>query len=130
MEVSKKENIIVVWLNWHFFEMPGILIGVWKNYLMFTLEYFSIPFLLATLISPWRQYRWNYPNLFNRPGEWLGNLIFNTFSRFIGFLCRLVLIATGIIAEILMVIVGIIAILFWVLMPLIMVVLVIFLFVI
>ena len=127
MEAIKK-NILTEWFAWHFFEMPKVLISVWKNYLWFVAEYFSIPFLLATLFSPWRMYRWSYPKSFNA-GEYLSNLIFNTFSRFMGLLCRTALIIFGIVAEALVVVFGAVAILVWVLMPLVMVALVIFIIV-
>lgn len=116
MEVSKKQHIIAVWLVWHFLEAPGFLVSTWKNYLVFTLEFFSIPFLLATLFSPWRQYRWNYPKGFD-VGGYAGNFIFNTFSRAVGFLCRLALIVLGIITELLVFTAGIFMILFWIFMP-------------
>ena len=79
----KKQNIFVVWALWHFYEMPKFLFGVWKNYILFALNYFSFSLLLKSFFSPWRKYRWNYPKGFD-VGEFLSTFISNTFSRILG----------------------------------------------
>ncbi len=127
MEISKKHNIVLAWFYWHFVEAPEFLLQVWKNYLMFALDYFSIPLLLATLLAPWRHYRWNYPKGFD-VGGYASTFISNTFSRCMGVLCRLILIVLGIIAEALTLVIGLALIVFWIFLPLIIIMLVIFFF--
>lgn len=118
MEASKKQNIISAWLGWRFYQTPRFLLSAWKNYLDFMLDYFSIPLLLATLLAPWRHYRWNYPKGFD-VGGYFSAFISNTFSRFLGMWCRLILIVFGIIAEALVLVVGLFMIMFWIFLPLI-----------
>lgn len=113
---AEKENILVSWIVWHFYEMPKFLFSVWKNYLVFGLEYFSVLLLLKTLFSPWRKYNWFYPKSFDVK-EFFNTLISNTFSRIIGAFCRLILIIAGILGQVCIFIAGFIAILFWFLMP-------------
>lgn len=116
MNSSQRENIIVLWTFWHFFEMPAFLVSVWKNYIFFGLNYFSVPLLAKTLFSPWRRYKWAYPRGFD-PVEFFNTLVSNIFSRFLGALCRIVLIIIGCIAQVFILLAGPIVILVWVLIP-------------
>ena len=116
MEVSKKENIIISWLVWHFYEMPKFLFLVWKNYIAFGADFFSIPLLIETFFSPWRRYKSKYPKTFN-VGEFFGALIYNIFSRIVGVVGRSILIILGILTLIFILFCGFIIILFWLLIP-------------
>ncbi len=116
MEISKKENIIVMWLLWQFYEMPKFLFSVWRNFLLFGLDYFSIPLLFKTLFSPWRKYNWVYPKSFDIK-EFFNTFISNTFSRILGAMCRTVLIIVGAVAQIFIFAAGIIVIILWMLIP-------------
>lgn len=116
MEKSEKENIILMWFLWHFYEMPKFLILVWRNYLLFGLNYFSIPLLIKTLFSPWRRYNWIYPKGFDVK-EFFNTLISNTFSRILGAMCRMVLIVVGAIAQFFIFVIGISVIILWFLIP-------------
>ncbi|HLD70717.1 MAG TPA: hypothetical protein VI937_02450 [Negativicutes bacterium] len=116
MEIYKTRPLIISWFAWHFFQMPGFLVLVWKNYLVFCADFFSIPLLLKTLLSPWRKYRWSYPKSIDL-GAYASNFIFNTFSRLMGLICRTTLIILGIMAQVLVIIIGAAGILFWILLP-------------
>lgn len=115
-QASYKQSIPISWFTWHFLEMPVFLFEAWKNYLSFGVDYFSIPLLLKTLFSPWRQYRWRYPRGFDI-GGCLATFISNMFSRLLGAIARVVLIIAGIIVQIFIVIAGIIIIVVWLAMP-------------
>jgi hypothetical protein len=106
----------VEWFLWHFYEMPRFLILVWKNYILFALNYFSLPVLLKSLFSPWRKYKWIYPKGFNI-AEFFNTLISNTFSRVLGFFMRIILIFVGILFQIFVVFGGTIIFLLWLLVP-------------
>ncbi|MCX6722027.1 MAG: hypothetical protein NTY04_02465 [Candidatus Staskawiczbacteria bacterium] len=116
MQSSEKQNTLIVWLLWQFYDMPKFLIGVWKNYILFALNYFSLPILLKSLLAPWRRYRWNYPRGFHVV-EFLTTLISNVYSRFMGALVRVVLIIAGIIFQIFVIFAGLFVILLWILVP-------------
>lgn len=116
MEISERENILVTWFLWQFYEMPKFLFSVWRNYLFFGLDYFSIPLLLKTLFSPWRKYNWVYPKSFDIK-EFFNTLISNIFSRILGAMCRVVLIIVGAVAQVFIFAAGIIAIILWLLIP-------------
>ena len=127
MEKLEKNNILSAWFEWHFLEVPKFLLSVWKNYILFALNYFSLPILLRSLLSPWRRYRWNYPRGFDI-AEFFSTLVSNVFSRFLGALVRIVLIITGLIFQIFVIFFGLVIFLLWILIPLIIIVGLIFIF--
>ena len=116
MENAKKQNIIMVWLAWHFIEMPKFLLLVWKNYIMFVSNYFSLPSLLKSFFAPWRRNRWSYPKHLD-VGEFFNALISNSFSRFLGALVRTGLIIVGILSQIFVIFAGLVVFSFWILCP-------------
>jgi hypothetical protein len=116
MGFAQKENIFVLWLYWHFYEMSKFLLGVWKNYILFALNYFSLSLLLKSLFAPWRKYRWNYPKGFDI-GEFFTTLVSNIFSRLMGAIMRIILIIIGIPFQIFVIVAGLIIILLWMLIP-------------
>ena len=116
MEVNNRQNIFVTWLVWHFVEVPKFLLTVWNNYILFALNYFSLPILLKSLFAPWRRYRWNYPKGID-VGEFLSTLISNAFSRLMGALMRIILIVVGIVFQIFVLLAGLIIILLLILIP-------------
>lgn len=116
MDTTRTQNIISEWLSWHFYEMPKFLLGVWKNYILFASNYFSLPTLLLSLFAPWRRYKWSYPKWFNI-GEFLSTVISNAFSRFLGALMRIALIIVGILFQIFVIFAGLVIFIFWILTP-------------
>ena len=116
MEAVKKEDILISWILWQFFEMPKFLLKVWANYFVFASNLFSLPLLLKTFFAPWRKYRWTYPKGFNI-GEFFNTLVSNTISRVLGAIMRIILILTGIICQVLVAVFGFIIFLGWLISP-------------
>jgi hypothetical protein len=116
MQSTGRQNILILWLIWHFYEMPKFLLEVWKNYILFALNYFSLPLLLKSFFAPWRKYKWNYPKGID-VGEFFSTLISNAFSRIIGAVMRIVLIVVGILFQIFVVLAGLVVFLFWIFIP-------------
>jgi hypothetical protein len=109
-------NIFLQALVWQFFDAPKEILKGWRNFLLFNLNYFSIPILLRTFISPWRRYSYSYGKIF----EIWNNIqvfVFNIMSRVIGAVLRSVFIIIGILVEILIIIVGAIMFIGWILLP-------------
>jgi len=114
--VAKKQDILIAWISWQFFEMPKFLFEVWNNYFIFASNLFSLPLLLKTFFSPWRRYIWNYPKNFDIK-EFFNTLISNIISRILGAIMRIVLIAVGITFQIFIAVAGSIVFLMWILLP-------------
>lgn len=110
------QNIISLWVQWYFYEMPREIANGWKNFLFFGLNFFSIPLLLKTLFSHWKRYYWTRSRGFDI-GEYFSVLFSNLMSRFIGAMVRLVLILVGLIFEIFIFLFGSIIFLGWFILP-------------
>jgi len=110
------QNIVLQYLSWHFLEAPKNILAAWKNFLKFGLNYFSVPLLIRTLLSPWHKYYWSYPRGFY-PGKYLEVFISNLISRVIGAISRIFLIIFGVLAEIFIVFAGIIILFGWLILP-------------
>lgn len=110
-------NILVQYFQWHFYDMSKTLFRIWKDFLWFNANYFSVPLLLKTFLSPWHKYSWQRSRGFDL-WEYIEVAIGNLFSRTIGALIRFFLIIAGILTEILIFFAGAIVIFLWIFLPL------------
>jgi hypothetical protein len=117
-QVVEKKNIFSSWILWHYVVSLKEIYQRWKDLLRFSLDYFSIPFLLKTLFAPWRKYKVSYGKGFNI-GKILESFGFNAFSRFLGAVIRIVVIFIGFLTEALIIFFGSFIILLWIVLPLI-----------
>jgi len=115
-EIGLKQNILWQWISWHFFDVPRNILKAWKNFLLFNLNYFSIPTLLRTFFSYWRKYKWSYGRGFNLK-RYFEAFTFNLISRILGAFVRSILIIIGIIVEIFIFIGGIVIFMEWIFLP-------------
>ena len=115
-EVTKPQNIFSQWVFWQFFEMPRNILKAWRNFLLFNLNYFSIPLLLKTFFSLWRRYKWSYGKGFDIK-RYLEAFFSNLISRTLGAILRSFLIFIGLLAEIFIIFAGIIIFLGWFVLP-------------
>lgn len=116
IEASPKQNIVFLKITWLYFDVPRNILKVWKNFLLYNLEYFSIPLLLKTLFSHWRRYGYSYPRGFDIKG-YLEVFTSNLISRILGAIMRTILIIVGVVAEIFIVFLGIAVFLGWLALP-------------
>jgi len=109
-------SIFLQGLIWQFFDMPKAILKGWKNFLLFNLNYFSVPILLKTYFSHWRKYRYSYGRIFEA-WENIGTFIFNMMSRIIGAILRTVFIILGLFIEVLIILGGTVIFLGWLVLP-------------
>lgn len=101
---------------WQFWDVPKEILKGWRNFLVFNLNYFSLPILLKTFFSHWRRYRYSYRKTFE-VWENIEVFVFNIMSRIIGAILRTFLIILGLIIEVLIVFIGVVIFLSWLLLP-------------
>lgn len=127
MNINKllTKNFISLWIQWHFFEVVNNILDLWRNYLKFNLEYFSIPVLIKTFFYPWHRYRMFYSKRFE-PWQYFEAFTFNLMSRIIGVVLRLFFIFLGIFVEVLILFLVPAVFIVWIFLPLIIPVLLLF----
>lgn len=111
-----RKIVLIQYLVWHFIDSPKAILKGWNNFLLFNLNYFSIPTLLRTFFSHWRKYYSPYGRTFS-PTKWFESFVFNMFSRIIGAILRTVFIIIGLSLEIFIIAAGLIVFLGWLILP-------------
>ncbi len=101
---------------WHYSQALKEGLVIWKTFLWFVSQLFSIRLLLRTLFSPWRRLKEYYGRGFD-PVRLLESLLINIMMRFIGFIIRTITIFIGLAAELLAIIVGIMIFIIWFAFP-------------
>lgn len=109
-------TILPKFFAWYFLDMNLTLLKLWKAFLLFNLNYFSVPSLLKSLFSHWHRYYSPYSSVFN---FWknLESFVFNMMSRVIGAILRVFLIVIGLISEILILAIGVLILIGWLILP-------------
>jgi len=103
---------------WHYTGGLKDFFQIWKNYIYFFWNYFSIGLFSRTLFSPWRRdvsrvsARGLHPILF------LQSLLENIVTRFLGSIVKSLVIGLGLIFEMITLILGSFMLLIWLLVPL------------
>jgi ATP-dependent Clp protease ATP-binding subunit ClpC len=115
------KNILLQWLTWHFLEVPRNILRIFKGFLLFNFNYFSVPFLLKTLLAPWRKYGESYGRGFDLK-RYLETFIFNSTSRILGAIVRIVMILVGLIFEVFIFISGAILLFVWIFLPILLII--------
>lgn len=124
-DYDRDRSFILTWLRWQCIESPRALIKIIGNFLRFNLSFFSIPLLLKTLFYPWRKYHESYGRGFDVK-RFFSALSFNTISRILGAIIRIILIVIGGLTELFLLILGLVVFVVWVSSPLLLLMILIF----
>lgn len=116
MTLGLHEIIILRFWGWYYSGAVKSLIKIWRNFIIFVREYYSIPLLLKTLIVPWRR------DITRRPRgldikKLFEALAFNLISRGIGFIIRSITVVIGLICLIGIIILGFVTLVIWLILP-------------
>lgn len=87
---------IGAFLPWYFVEMPKAIVATYAAYVRAFWEIFSFPFLLRTLLLPWKNVVDPYPKNHLDITGIFQTLVMNTMSRLIGCMFRVVMMIMGI----------------------------------
>lgn len=102
--------------SWYYTGATKSLLRIWRDFIIFVREYYSIPLLLRTLFAPWRK------DITRRPrGLDIKKLFeaftFNLISRSIGFVVRFFTVIVGLICLLGVIILGFLAFIIWLVLP-------------
>ena len=111
-----ESHFLISYISWHYTSAFLEIFSIWRNFLVFFYNLFSIPLLLKTLFSPWKRLDENKPSILNFE-DFFSVIIVNTLMRLIGAVMRIFVIFTGVLTLIFSFIVGFLFVLFWPLLP-------------
>lgn len=111
---------IPYYISWHYGRALTDIFRIWTNFLWFIYHFFSIPFLLSTLFSPWRRLHETYKGGLDF-AELGTTIVINILMRIVGAVARLAIILFGLGILLSFFVLGILFFILWVLMPLIIV---------
>ena len=109
---------IIILRFWAWYYTGGLkgLIKIWRNFVIFVREYYSIPLLLRTLFYPWRRDITKYRRGFSFKA-FFETLTFNLISRGLGLVIRSVTVVIGLICLIGVIVLGALALIVWLILP-------------
>jgi len=87
-------KIFFNYLKWHYGKALLKTFELWKNILVFLLNYFSIKNLIGNFFTPWKRLVGRYPRGF-KLSEYLSIFISNMIMRIVGMLMRSVMLIVG-----------------------------------
>lgn len=105
------------YLYWHYTKGVKRYLEIWRDFIWFFWNFFSIPLLLRTLFSYWHRDITRMGRGFD-PKEFLQTLAFNFISRGVGAVVRLFTILFALIIEILIILFGAVFFIVWLGLPL------------
>ncbi len=107
---------IPYYAKWHYGRGITELVFNLKNLVIFVFNFFSIPVLLRTLVSPWERMGESYKKGFDLE-SWAETFVLNSIMRFVGLLIRTITIFLGLILSSISFLLAILVFLSWILMP-------------
>lgn len=105
------------YLAWHYTRAILDFFDLWKNFLWFVFQFFSIPLLLKTLFAPFKRLKEKGSGDVTDLEGFLEALVVNTIMRLVGFIFRSVVIVFGLLTYTVTLFAGIVAFFLWLLLP-------------
>ncbi len=109
-------NVFFQYWQWYFIIQPRKLLEAWRNFLVFSLDFFSVHYLLKTFFAPWHRYYTSYGRGFDIK-VWADAFLSNIIFRGLGAFIRTIIIILGVLFSILVFVIGLIAFLGWLMLP-------------
>lgn len=109
-------KIFISYISWHYTSAIREIFVVWRNFILFLWEAFSVPLLVRTFFSPWKRLDEEKPDLF-KPKAFLSALIINIFTRMIGAIFRFIVLMISFISLFIVLVAGALMFLLWPFMP-------------
>jgi len=110
--------IIFGYIRWHYGKAIISLSKIWKNFLFFIFNFFSVKLLFENFFDPWKRMNDFYPKSFDLK-KYFYAFINNLIMRVMGMLMRTGMIIIGLISVIIFTFVYPLTLLIWLVLPLI-----------
>lgn len=117
MENEQRQNFFRAYFSWHYTSAFREAFVIWKNFLVFFYDFFSISLLFKTFFSPWRRLDEDKPGILNIQ-DFISVLIINTLMRLVGAIARFFVITIGLCTLALTLILEALFFMVWLLLPL------------
>lgn len=105
------------YIQWHYETAVREFWEIWRDFLWFGYNFFSIPLLLRTLVSPIYRIHEKYDIRHLQIELILQSMAVNAVARVTGLIMRLVVIAVGIAFELFLILLGPILFVVWIALP-------------
>ena len=109
------------YIKWHYGKALFSTFKLWKNLLLFLVQFFSLKSLFTNFFTPWKRLTDNYPAKFDLDSETLqkyfSTFIVNTIMRFFGMILRTFAITIGLFLCIIFILILPLTLLFWLILP-------------
>ena len=104
-------------LRWYFVEYPSGIVRGYCSYARALMEIIPLPFLLLTLIAPWKNIRERKTEHGFNIQLWFERVIFNLFSRTLGAVVRILTMILGVLLHAFILCISVAYLLGWLLLP-------------
>ena len=104
------------YLLWHYTSAFAEMWHVFKNFVWFTVHFFSIPQLMRSWFAPWKRITEDRGNSLSFE-DLASYVVINLFSRVVGMILRSTIILSGLVALLLLITLGLLTFIFWLLAP-------------
>ncbi|MFH0864513.1 MAG: ATP-dependent Clp protease ATP-binding subunit [Candidatus Gottesmanbacteria bacterium] len=108
---------MIGFLVWHYTSGLNQLLIIYNNLLYFLLHFFSIPYLIRTLLAPWKREVFTYQGPGFHIEKYLEVIVINLISRIIGMIIRTLTISAWIIITFIAIIIFTIITFFYLILP-------------
>ncbi len=105
------------YIIWHYGRALRDFANIWRNFLWFFWQVFSVPLLAATFFAPFHRLQ-ERPRPGFHPDEMAQALVVNLLMRLVGMVTRAMLILVAFLMEFLVLVAGALLLLAWLLAPL------------
>jgi hypothetical protein len=104
------------YLVWHYSGGVRSFLTVWKDFLWFAYNFFSIPLLFRTFLSPFQRLGEEYKRTLD-VGAIFSTLVTNIIMRFVGAIARGFVILIGIMSIMFVLVAGVVLFIAWLFLP-------------
>lgn len=117
MAIKNLNKHIKAIVLWYILDEPLVIVRGYSAYARALMEVFPLPFLMLTIIKPWKNIAERKKGHGFNLKEWFERLGFNLFSRAVGATVRMIAMMIGIVCHSVLFVMSAIYAIFWITFP-------------